>query len=238
MTTGKGKNMIRFPLTSVIGPLFCMSVSALCMAQEKTVDVSQIPPKDLGFSFVEPKKEMSGFWVGGKNRTQLIKSLPSLNGQSIASLERRMQPGSTEGEGSEAGFLGKDEDLLIVLARDNDFVLGKLGRTHQDIAKPLLLLGYYAQKHASDHEAEVAYGKLRLRIKATRFKGYQLSPFRDGTKTDTDVTVENLATQKKLTYSLLVPHMIERYGFYEGEGTSYRVDPKSVAELLGWTDQR
>jgi len=26
--------------------------------------------------------------------------------------------------------------------------------------------------------------------------------------------------------------MIDRYGFYEGKGTSYRVDPKQVVELF------
>jgi len=26
--------------------------------------------------------------------------------------------------------------------------------------------------------------------------------------------------------------MIERYGFYEGKGTSYRVEPKQVVELF------
>jgi hypothetical protein len=33
-------------------------------------------------------------------------------------------------------------------------------------------------------------------------------------------------------YSLLVPEMIVRYGFYEGKGTPYRVDPRDVLEVF------
>ena len=47
-----------------------------------------------------------------------------------------------------------------------------------------------------------------------------------------DVTVENLDSGRKLKYSGLVPLMIERYGFYEGKGTSYRVEPRNVVEVF------
>jgi hypothetical protein len=64
------------------------------------------------------------------------------------------------------------------------------------------------------------------------WRGDQLSPFRDGTRTNCDVQLENLDNGKKLAYSLLVPHMIERYGFYEGRGTPYRVEPKDVIAVF------
>jgi hypothetical protein len=44
--------------------------------------------------------------------------------------------------------------------------------------------------------------------------------------------VTNLETDKKLQFSLLVPHMIERYGFYEGQGTRYRVEPAQILAVL------
>ena len=44
--------------------------------------------------------------------------------------------------------------------------------------------------------------------------------------------MENLDNGKMLGYALLVPHMIERYGFYEGKGTPYRVDPRIVVEVF------
>ena len=59
-----------------------------------------------------------------------------------------------------------------------------------------------------------------------------MRPFNDGTKTNCDAEITNVKTGKSLQYSLLVPYMIERYGFYEGKGTPYRVDPKEVLEVL------
>ena len=44
--------------------------------------------------------------------------------------------------------------------------------------------------------------------------------------------MKRLSDGKELKYSLLVPHMIERYGFYEGKGTPYRVEPKAIIDFL------
>ena len=60
----------------------------------------------------------------------------------------------------------------------------------------------------------------------------QLSPFRDGTESGANVVVENLDNGQQLRYALLVPYMIERYGFYEGKGTPYRVDPRQIVEVF------
>jgi hypothetical protein len=68
--------------------------------------------------------------------------------------------------------------------------------------------------------------------------GSQPSPFQDDTASGTNVTLQNLDNGKKLKYALLVPYMIERYGFYEGKGTPYRVDPRSVVEVLDFLEAR
>jgi hypothetical protein len=139
-----------------------------------------------------------------------------------------MRPGAL----STKGFLGKDEKLLDVLAMDNAHVVEELGLTHQELSRHLHLLGAVAVKHAAAKPTEVTYHGRRFRVEGFISKGFQDSPFRDGTKTSCDVTVENLKTGKKLGYSLLVPYMIERYGFYEGKGTPYRVDPKQVLAVF------
>jgi hypothetical protein len=72
--------------------------------------------RELGIVPVVLKKDRkTGFVVGGKNATALIQSLEEINGITIADLERSMRPGAL----SIAGFLGKDEKLLEVLAADN-----------------------------------------------------------------------------------------------------------------------
>jgi hypothetical protein len=191
-------------------------------------DFTKVDPEKLGVKLVPPKKDpATGFVVGGKNPTALVRKLTELNGRKIPDLERDMRPGAM----SRAGFLGKDEKLLDVLAADNAFVVEELGLTHQELARHLRVVGAIALKHRGGPK-EFTYHGRKFKVMSVSFLGYQESPFRDGTRTDSDATVRNLTNGKKLTYSLLVPLMIERYGFYEGKGTSYRVDPRAVLEVF------
>jgi hypothetical protein len=68
--------------------------------------------------------------------------------------------------------------------------------------------------------------------------GSQLSPFYDDTKANQEATVHNLDNGKKIAYSLLVPLMIERYGFYEGKGTPYRLEPSKTVEVLDFLKKK
>jgi hypothetical protein len=193
---------------------------------------------DLGKHYVKPaalkKDEKSGFVVGGKNDTVLIRRLKEINGRTIADLEKDMRPGAKSEVGSESGFLGADEKLLDVLAADNKFVVDDLGLIHQELARHLHALasiGFWQLEQNKDG-AEFLYHGRRFRVKLLLSAGAQPSPFKDGTESGSNATVENLDTGKKLEYALLVPYMIERYGFYEGTGTPYRVDPRKVIEVL------
>jgi hypothetical protein len=190
---------------------------------------------DLGKYYVKPvpakKDARTGFIVGGKNSTALIRGLKEINGRSIADLERDMRPGAKSEVGSNAGFLGAREKLLDVLAADNQYVVDELGLTHQELAKHLHAMGSIGLWKQTE-EVEFLYRGRRFKVKADPTSGTQPSPFRDGTDSGNMVTVHNLHTGKKLRYALLVPYMIERYGFYEGKGTDYRVEPRQVVEVF------
>jgi hypothetical protein len=185
---------------------------------------------------VEPKKDpKTGFVVGGTNDTALIRTLKEINGRPIAELETDMRPGAKSEVGSDAGFLGPDERLLDVLAADNRHVVDELGLTHQELAKHLHAVGSIGRWRSWEHRAfayEFVYRGRRFKTETVVTKGLQPSPFLDGTQSGTNVTVENLDTGKKMTYGLLVPYLIERYGFYEGKGTTYRVEPARVLEVF------
>jgi len=188
-------------------------------------DYAKLDPERLGLKRIAARKDpKTGFVVGGKNATALVSKLTEIAGQSIGDLEQVMRPGGL----STAGFLGPDERLLDVLAADNRLVVDELGLTHQDLAWHLLILGAVAQKEAAQEPKEITYHGRKFRIKAVTFKAFVRSPFDDGTRTNCEVTLENLASGKKLTYSLLVPQMAERYGFYEGKGTRFRVAPRAI----------
>jgi hypothetical protein len=206
-------------------------VCAPAQAREPLKDFTDINLQDYGIKPVEPKKDAkTGFIVGGKNATELIKGLTEINGTSIADLEKLMRPGAA----SSAGFLGKDEKLLEVMAADNKSVVDELGSTHQELARHLHAMGavWVWQLKNNQFEAEFLYHGRKFKVKGVATLGFQDSPFGDGTKSGSDVTVYNLSSGKELGYALLVPYMVERYGFYEGKGTSYRVDPRKVVEVF------
>jgi hypothetical protein len=194
-------------------------------AQDKAKDAK--PIMDYTDVSLDKLAIKTSFLVGGKNDTALIRKLTHINGIAVAELEKVMRPGQS----SLSGFLGEDEALLAVMATDNDLVLGELKVTHQEVARHLQVLGAVGAKAEPD-VAECTYHGKRFKIKVISYRGYQTSPFKDGTRTNQNATVENLDTGKKLTFSRLVPDMIERYGFYEGKGTPYRVDPRKVVDVL------
>lgn len=182
----------------------------------------------------------TGFLVGGRNSTESLRTLTEINGQPIAKLEADMRPGAKVEVGSDAGFLGPEEKLLDVLAGDNQLVVDELGLTHQELAKHLHALGSVAAWQADrgvKGEPFVYHGR-RFKVTRVDSRGTQLSPFRDGTESGSNVTVKNLESGKTLSYGLLCPYMIERYGFYEGKGTPYRVDPRAVADVLDFLKPR
>jgi hypothetical protein len=209
--------------------LLLTSLAVLALGQETLEDFTKADVEKLGIKAVPEKKDpKTGFVVGGKNPTDLIRKLTEIAGRSIADLEKDMRPRAL----SWAGFLGKEERLLDILTADNRLVVEELGLTHQELARHLHVLGKIAARDASQKEKELLYHGRRYKVKAMLARGFQDSPFDDGTKTNCNATVWNLDNGKKLTYSLLVPDMIERYGFYEGEGTPYRVEPRAVLEVF------
>jgi hypothetical protein len=234
--------------TSVLGVALLIGLAVCLMAPGLPAQPPQPPAPpagldlasvvDIGEYYVKPVQQQrdakTGFIVGGRNTTAVIQRLPSINGRTVADLEKDMRPGAKSDVASEKGFLGPDEKLLDVLAMDNRTVVEELGLTHQELARHLhnlAAIGFWQQKHNREGGEFVYHGR-RFKVVVLTTKGTQPSPFKDGTTSGSDATVENLETGKKLEYALLVPMMIERYGFYEGKGTPWRVDPKQVVEVL------
>jgi hypothetical protein len=186
----------------------------------------------------EPKKDAkTGFLVRGKNPTPLIRKLTELNGQTIADLEARMRPG----ELSKSGFLGAKERLLKVMEADNLFVVDELGLTHQELAHHLYAMAAIAvRQFKNDHQ----YGKpflyhgRKFSVGVESWFDLLGSPFGDGTASCCDVEVINLDNGQRICYSLLVPMMIDRYGFYEGKETKYRVEPSQILKVFDFVKGR
>ncbi len=62
--------------------------------------------------------------------------------------------------------------------------------------------------------------------------GTQGSPFRDSLAGSREAMVINLDKKTYLEIADLVPELIEKYGFYEGHGTPYRVSPQDIVRVF------
>ena len=184
----------------------------------------EVTDSELGLEAISVQQEASGFAIGGVNESSLIRNLKSINNISIEELERRMRPRAD----ARAGFLGEDASLLDALSNDNDFVLAQ-GLTHQALAHPLKYTMYISENLQAEN---FTLNGIPFGIEDVRTKGFQESPFRDSTSSSVDATVTNLLTRASVTFSYLHPHMIERYGFYEGRGTTYRVEPSQIIKVF------
>jgi hypothetical protein len=155
-------------------------------------DFRDVDPASLGVRPVPAQEDpRTRFVVGGKNPTALVRNLKEIGGRSVADLEKDMRPGAD----SEKGFLGRDESLLEVLAADNKFVVDESGLSHQELAKHMLVLAALGGKVG---EQEFLYHGRRFRVKLVYYRGFQPSPFRDGTETNVEAVVRNLDNGKEV----------------------------------------
>lgn len=218
--------------------------------------------KRLALVFPEPREDSfiddsgktgkSGFMIAGKNQTSTIKSLKYLRGKKIDYLENLMRPykqvdfkkitsksGSTptgtedRNKVSNEGFLGVNDKLLEVLARDNDIVM-QHRFTHQVLGRHLIILGAIGHEiGAKSSPVFISYLGHRIKILVYSFtKVGQPSPFGDSDWGYGLVEVENLENGESIRYSPLVAWMIYRYGFYEGAGTPFRLPPEKVIKVF------
>jgi hypothetical protein len=215
------------------------SLASLTRGADETPlkDLTGIKLEEYKIRPVNPKKDpKTGFIVGGKNATSLVKGLREINGISISSLETSMRPGAL----STKGFLGKTEKLLEVMAADNRYVVDEKGLTHQELAHHLHAMGAiwaWQIQHNQQGQPFLYHGR-KFQVTGHASRGFQPSPFDDETESSANVFVKNLGNGKEVGYGLLVPFMVERYGFYEGHGTPYRLEPARVVEVFDFLQDK
>ena len=202
---------------------------------------------DEFYSPVQSERDLGGLMVAGSNSSSVISECKSINGLSVDEIETLMRPNNPDKRSATSGFLTVDQRLIDVLVEDNDYVT-KLGLSHRELAIPLLQISNRAVSERNKTNAElIEQGRFKelvdtvdfkhagtnWRVKVVEHKGFQYSPFNDDTETKFDFVITNLDNEQTVKFSGLVPIMIERYGFYEGKGIPYRVEPARIIAALG-----
>ena len=146
-----------------------------------------------------------------------------------------MRPGRL----SSVGFLGEDESLEAVLARDAE-TLSRLGLTFEALAQALHSV---IQKALEQWGETVRIGQLEALIPAVSM-GSQICPWvpnRPDLRCPFPEWVEHgffdwilrdRATGEMMKGPGLIAHLIRFHHFFEGLESPYRVDPERLARML------
>jgi hypothetical protein len=159
---------------------------------------------------------------------------PELSKLSVTELESRMRPGVL----SQGGFLGENERLADVLARDSQ-TLAELGVTHEGLAGKLGALVRMGEA-ASHSTRRIGH----FEVQVTVYCGFQMCPWSpdihssqctagDGIQFGSlDWCIRNVRSGQEMCGPGLIVHLIRDHHFFEGFGSPYRVDPRGLARLL------
>lgn len=157
-----------------------------------------------------------------------------------------MSPGQWAG----SGFLGPNETLQEVVARDAQF-LRSVGVTHEQLAKKLEeLLQAVGNEIVETGGSSVRRGHLEASFTGA-YRGAQTCPFSEKATQfgivagncshntasqeygSVDFKVTNSDTGEEVSGPGLILHLIRDHHFFEGN-VAYRVDPEKLCRVLGF----
>ena len=140
-------------------------------------------------------------------------------------IQHEMQPGVITRD----GFLGSDRRPLSEILDEDDAEVKRLGYSHASIAARMRELRE-AGRRGLGLAIRVAP---HFDVRVDGVRGRLPCPFgHAGVFPKTNITVTNQRTGRTVIYTDLSIHMIERHGFYEGEGSPFRIAPRDLAETI------
>ncbi|MBN2252447.1 MAG: hypothetical protein JW701_02025 [Kosmotogaceae bacterium] len=140
-------------------------------------------------------------------------------------IQQNMRAGNITGP----GFLGDDERNLVDIICEDESKVKELALTNEIIADKLEMLMKQGEKgFGSPVKVDD-----RFVVIVEESRGYIPCPFRHGhLSRKVNVNVRNIVLKKEIDYSPISIHLIREHGFYQGKGSTYRLDPEMLAKML------
>ncbi len=141
-------------------------------------------------------------------------------------IQANMMPGSL----SAHGFLGNDSRNLTDILHTDAESLKQTGITQEALADKMQELTDFGMRGLGRPMSMDG----RFEIEVEDYMGKLPCPFRDNVKVVKSHTrVRRLDTGVILHWTDLNIHMIREHGFFEGYGSTYRLDPAELVRFLG-----
>lgn len=140
-------------------------------------------------------------------------------------IQQQMQPGVITLE----GFLGSDKRNLIDIIVEDEGTVRRHDQTNQAIAERM----QYFRDAGFDGLGEFITLDENFDVRVDSVRGKLPSPFGGpGMYEKVNTTVVNKKLNKEITFTDLHIHFIKDHGFYQGKGSSYRLEPTDIIEIL------
>jgi len=138
--------------------------------------------------------------------------------------QENMLPGKISGQ----GFLGDDHRPLIDIITEDEERLAKSGKSFDELFQRMEYFMIHGRKGLGepivvDNEWEVWVDEAR---------GKMVCPFQDGIYAKINARVCKISTKDCITYSELALHLIHKHHFFQGNPSSYRLNPEELVRVL------
>lgn len=140
-------------------------------------------------------------------------------------IQERMKPGVITLD----GFLGSDERNLIDILVEDDAEVKGLNLTHEQIAARMQELRDAGKEGLGDFINVAPHYEISVDIR----RGKLACPFgHRGLIRKSMICVRNLEKNREITYTDMNIHMIGEHGFYQGKGSSFRMEIGDLIDIL------
>jgi len=143
-------------------------------------------------------------------------------------IEKKLLDNFKPGKITKDGFLGDDTRHVHDIIKADLLTLSRLGVEVETIAERLQ---YFIDEGKKGLETKVDLGDFTVQISWDR--GLLPCPFGEPRRQHKIIaTLYNKKLNKGIKYSQLNVHMIKEHGFFEGKGSTFRLEPEELVELL------
>lgn len=139
-------------------------------------------------------------------------------------IQKDMEPGRLTLD----GYLGHDTRTVEQIIDADRMVLEDLGYTAMDLGK---IMRRITRAGMEAIEEPIEFDGYEVEV--TEYMGWIGCPFKDHRKAGKRITdVTDLATGEHLSWTDIGIHLIRDHGFFQGEGSYFRLDPARLVRFL------
>jgi hypothetical protein len=141
---------------------------------------------------------------------------------------QKAQENMTPGIITADGFMGDDHRPLVDIIEADEERFQSLGLTFEQTAEKMTRLLAEGRKGLGD---PITVDD-RWLVKVDEARGFLPCPFEDGIFRKITATVTLKRSQRTISYSELSLHLLSVHHFLEGKGSSFRLEPEEIKQVL------